>query len=80
MQSKSLPKFGGRGLTGVGTETLTHLLRAFHRGKCHFPVKRGDLIAMGFGDWEEHLSLLVGLDERAAKAVIVAVIAERTRG
>ncbi|MBK8170275.1 MAG: hypothetical protein IPK60_07995 [Sandaracinaceae bacterium] len=79
MQSKSLPKFGSRGLTGVDTETLKKLLRALHRGKCRFPVTRGDLIAIGFGDWEEHLSAICGLDERGAQAVIVAVIAERAR-
>lgn len=80
MHTKALPRFGAHGLTGVRTEVLKRLLAAFHRGKGRFPVSRADLIAMGFGDFEEHLSILCGLDQRGAHAVLVAVIAERAAG
>jgi hypothetical protein len=65
------------GLTRVGTPELERLLRAVHRKTLDFPVTRSNLIACAFGHVEEHLGLLLGLDQVAAQRVLVAVLAER---
>lgn len=65
------------GLRGVPTGELEKLLRAIHREVLTFPVTRSNLIACAFGDIEQHLGLLVGLDQTAAQRLIVAVLAER---
>lgn len=66
-----------RGLSKVRMEDLKRLLRAVHRGTLSSPVSRASLVAHAFGDIEGNLDLLVGLDHAAARAVLVAVIAER---
>jgi len=66
-----------RGLTAVGLEDLKRLLQAVHRGTLPSPISRGALVAHGMGNLEGNLDLLVGLDHAAARAVLVAVIAER---
>lgn len=66
-----------QGLRRVGTQHLIRLVRAIHRGSLPSPITRSALIAMGFGDFEEHLGLLVGLDHTAAQRLLVAVMAER---
>jgi len=67
----------GHGLQRVGTHHLIRLLRAIHRGTLPSPITRSALIASGFGDLEEHLTLLVGLDHQASQRLLVAVMAER---
>jgi hypothetical protein len=67
----------GLGMHRVSTDDLKRLLRALHRGVLASPLKRAALVEKGFGDLEGHLSLIVGRDAEAAKAVIVAVLQER---
>lgn len=69
--------FAARGMTAVATADLERLLRAVHRGTLAFPISRAGLIAHAFGDIEGELDLLVGRDQDAARALLVAVIAER---
>lgn len=59
------------------TGELERLLKAVHRGHLSSPLSRSSLIAGGFGHIEEHLSLLLGLEQVAVVRVIVAVLAER---
>jgi hypothetical protein len=65
------------GLSRVSAAELTRLLRAVHRGTLQFPLTRANLIASAFGHIEEHLGVLLGLDQVAAQRVLVAVLAER---
>jgi hypothetical protein len=67
----------GLGMHRVSTDDLKRLLRSLHRGVLASPLKRSSLVEKGFGDLEGHLSLIVGRDAEAAKAVIVAVLQER---
>lgn len=67
----------GSALTRVPTATLEALLRSIHRQRLPTPLSRSTFIAGGFGNVEGDLGSLQGLDARAAKAVIVAAIAER---
>lgn len=69
----------GRGLSEVPTEDLEALLRAVHRGRLEFPLRRQGLLLLGMNRLAEHASLLQGLDERGLRAVLVAVLAERRR-
>jgi hypothetical protein len=66
-----------RGLSRVPTGELERLLRAMHRDLLPSPISRADLISVGFGNLEEHLGLLIGLERVAAQRLIVAVMAER---
>ncbi len=68
-----------RGLTQVPSEDLEELLRAVHRGRLEFPLRRQGLLLLGMNRLAEHASLLQGLDERGLRAVLVAVLAERRR-
>ncbi len=65
------------GLSRVPTVELHRLLRAVHRGTISFPVTRSGLITAAFGNVEEHLGLLIGLEQTPARRVIVAALAER---
>lgn len=67
------------GLSRVSLRELRRMLTAVHRDVLVFPLRRSGLIASGFGDVEEHLGLLLGLEKIAVQRVLVAVIAERTR-
>ena len=67
------------GLSRAPLRELKRLLKAVHRDALTFPLTRSNLIASGFGDVEEHLGLLQGLDKTAAQRLLVAVLAERTR-
>ncbi len=66
-----------RGLSRVSTSDLERLLRGIHRELLGFPITRSNLIAGGFGNVEEHLGPLLGLEKVAAQRLIVAVLAER---
>lgn len=65
------------GLHRLATPELTRLLRALHRDVLPSPVSRSSLIEKAFGHIEGHLDLIVGRDVASAKAVIIAVLAER---
>jgi hypothetical protein len=65
------------GLHRLATPELTRLLRALHRDVLPSPVSRSSLIEKAFGHIEGHLDLIVGRDVSSAKAVLIAVIAER---
>lgn len=66
-----------RGLSKVPTEDLEDLLRAIHQGRLEFPLRREHLMVMGLNRLADGADVLIGLDERGVRAVIVAVIAER---
>lgn len=65
------------GLHHLGSNDLKRLLRALHREALPSPITRSSLIEKAFGDQEAHLDLLVGRDMAAAKAILIAVLAER---
>lgn len=65
------------GLSRVSTEDLTRLLRIVHRGTVPFPISRASLVLCAFGHLEGELDLLIGRDQAGARAMLVAVIAER---
>ena len=65
------------GLHRLGDAELKRLLRALHRGALPSPVTRSALIEKAFGHIEAHLDLIVGRDLAAAKALVMAVLAER---
>ena len=65
------------GLHRLATPELTRLLRALHRGVLPSPISRSSLIEKAFGHIEAHLDLVVGRDIAGAKAVVIAVLAER---
>jgi len=67
----------GTGLTGASTEELKELFRALVRGRLSFPLERTTLLVMGLNGLADHADLLVGLDERGVRSVVVAVLAER---
>lgn len=69
--------FDARGFTRVPPADLEQLLRIVHRGTVPFPITRAALVACAFGHLESELDLLVGRDQAAARALLVAVIAER---
>jgi hypothetical protein len=68
----------GLGMHRVSTDDLKRLLRALHRGVLASPLTRASLVEKGFGDLEGHLSLIVGQEAGAARAVIVAVLQDRS--
>ena len=70
----------GLGMHRLPSDELKRLLRALHRGAVVSPVTRASLIEKGFGDIEGHLGLIVGKDAACARAVIVAVLGERSQG
>jgi hypothetical protein len=65
------------GLHRLSTDELKRLLRALHRGALASPITRSSLIEKAFGHIEGHLDLIVGRDEAAAKAIVLAVLGER---
>jgi hypothetical protein len=72
-------KFGARGLTRVSTEDLKAVLRRVHDGSLECPITHPRLVVAGMSKLIDDLGHLNGLDARSVQAVLVAVIAERTR-
>lgn len=67
-------------LTGVPTEELKQLLRLVHRSEIGFPITPANLAFVGLQHRAaELMQSLRGLDEPGARAVLVAVLAERMR-
>lgn len=67
----------GKGLTELTTLDLERLLRAFHRGELRPPVGPASLHMAGLSYLVDRVDFLSGLDEKALRAVLVAVLAER---
>lgn len=67
------------GLVGVPTDHLERLFRRLVRGELVLPLTKASLLAMGFNEVAVSGDLLLGLDARGVRAVLVAVIAERRR-
>ena len=67
----------GRALSRVPSEDLEGLLRAVHHGRVEFPLRREALMLMGMNRLADHADVLIGLDEKGVRAVVVAVLAER---
>lgn len=67
----------GRGLSQVPSEDLEGLLRALHKKRVELPLRRETLLVMGMNRLADHADVLIGLDERGLRAVLVAVLAER---
>ncbi len=66
------------GLTELTTEELRSLLRHIHRGDLPCPVSADTLACVGFQHRHDAVSgALRGLDQAAARAVLVCVLAER---
>lgn len=66
------------GLTEVKTEALKALLKAVHNKQIECPVTPAGVAAVGLQYTDGPLlSTLRGLDDRAVRAVLVAVLAER---
>lgn len=74
---KPLP-FGGVGLTGLKLEDLKRLLRFVHDETLSCPITTKELHMSGMSYLEDRVGFLRGLDARGVRAVLVAVIAERT--
>lgn len=65
------------GLTDVPTADLESLLRHVHSGEARCPLVASEIARLGLQHRHEELMHLRGLDERAVRAVLVAVLAER---
>ena len=68
---------GSGGLTRVTTEDLERLLRAVHRHELPCPIDRIGLASTGLLRTGDDIGILLGLDERAVRSLLVCVIAER---
>ncbi|MBA2320617.1 MAG: hypothetical protein H0V89_05615 [Deltaproteobacteria bacterium] len=68
---------GTGGLRPVATQDLRRLLSLVHRGELACPIDRIGLAINGLLRLGDDLGLLAGLDAKATKAVLVAVVAER---
>jgi hypothetical protein len=71
---------GTGGLTALTTDELKLLLRAVHKGELLCPIDPIGLASTGLLRLTDHLGVLHGLDEAGVRAVLVCVLAERTRG
>ena len=67
----------GAALTGVATRDLEAMLARLHAGTLVTPITHQTLLAAGLPHLVDKVGFLSGLDERAARAALVAVIAER---
>ena len=68
---------GTSGLKQVSTGDLKEILRLVHRKELPCPIDRIGLATTGLLRLGDDLEILQGLDERATRAVLVAVLAER---
>ncbi|UJR86865.1 hypothetical protein [Sandaracinus amylolyticus] len=69
---------GGKGLVHVSTSDLKLMLSRLHRGQLGCPVTHDRLVIAGLPQLVDKVDFLKGLDEAAVRAVLVAVIAERS--
>jgi hypothetical protein len=66
-----------RGLVNVPDEDLRLLVAWTERGLLPCPLKRSDLLGRGLNRLAEHGDLLLGLDARGVRSVVLAVLMER---
>jgi len=71
--------WGGVGLSELELVDLERLLSRLHAGTLSCPVGPKELHLAGLSYLVDRVGFLSGLDERAVRAVLVAVIAERRR-
>jgi hypothetical protein len=69
----------GKGLTKLTSDHLRTLYRHVYRGTLSCPFQRKDLLSMGLNPQAEEGEVLFDLDEKAVRAVILSVLAERER-
>ena len=69
----------GLGLTALSTDHLEKILRLVHRQELNCPFSRASLLGMGLNRVAEDGPVLIGLDEKAVRAVLISVLAERKR-
>lgn len=69
----------GSALTHVSTEDLRVVLARVYDGSLECPITHPRLVVAGLSKLIDDLAHLGGLDARSVQAVIVAVIAERTK-
>lgn len=67
----------GEALTKLSTKDLERLLRRVHDGSLPCPITAASLHLAGMDYLLDRVGFLQGLDARAVRAVLVAVIAER---
>ncbi|GAB5546459.1 MAG: hypothetical protein RLO52_17515 [Sandaracinaceae bacterium] len=67
------------GLTHLSVQDLKNLLARVHDGSLPCPFTIKELTDAGLAYLQDRVDFLAGLDERAVRAVLVAVIAERQR-
>lgn len=72
-------RIGGEGLAHLSEQDLRNLLKAVHDGTLKCPVSQQTLVTAGLSYLIDKVDHLSGLDERAVRSVLVAVIAERRR-
>jgi hypothetical protein len=70
---------GTGGLKSVSTRDLRQLLKLVHRGELKCPIDRVGLAVNGLLRLGDDLGVLAGLDDRAVRAVLISVLAERPR-
>lgn len=70
--------FGSSGLTTVTDAQLRALLKAVHRGELPCPIDRVGLATVGLLHLGDELDVLRGLGPDGVRAVLVAVLAERS--
>ena len=69
----------GIGLSRVQTDALKNLLKHIHRRTITCPFERSTLLLMGLNEIAEEGPILCGLEEKAVRALLVSVLAERKR-
>ena len=69
----------GIGLSRVQTDALKILLKHIHRQNIVCPFERSTLLLLGLNEIAEEGPILCGLEEKAVRALIVCVLAERRR-
>lgn len=67
------------GLTHLNDRQLERLFRAVVKGIVSCPLEPHELMTAGLSDVYDRVDVLRGLDERAVKIVLAAVLAERRR-
>ncbi|MEC7519230.1 MAG: hypothetical protein VYE22_05155 [Myxococcota bacterium] len=67
------------GLTHLSLQDLKNLLLRLHDGTLACPITIKELTDAGLAYLQDRVDFLSGLDEKAVRAVLVAVIAERQR-
>jgi hypothetical protein len=70
---------GTGGLKTLTTEQLRRLLKGVHDGVLPCPIDRVGLTTIGLQHIGDDIAVLKGVDAAGVRAVLVCVLAERTR-